>query len=103
MLLHSIQSWISDVIAWVTASMLKLNVNKTELMPVVSKRIEHLHNLPTQITIVNARIPFKQCVANFCFALECHLTINEHFSTIVRTCYFELHRLASIRAYWSCS
>ena len=45
-LLHSIQSCISDVKAWATANMLKLNDNKTELMLVTSKRTKHLHNLP---------------------------------------------------------
>ena len=29
--------------------------------------------------------------------LDCHLTMNAHVSYIARTCYFELHRLASIR------
>ena len=36
-LLHSMQSCISDVKAWETANMLKLNDNKTELMLVTSK------------------------------------------------------------------
>ena len=46
-LLHSMQSCISDVKAWATANMLKLNDSKTELMLVTSKRSKHLHNLPT--------------------------------------------------------
>ena len=50
-LFHSIQSCISDVKAWATANMLKLNDSKTELMLVTSK---HLHNLPTSITMGNA-------------------------------------------------
>ena len=53
-LLHSMQSCISDVIAWATANMLRLNDNKTELMLAASKRTNHLHNLPTSITIGNA-------------------------------------------------
>ena len=58
-LLHSTQSCISDVKAWATANILKLNYNKTELMLVTSKRTKHLHNLPTSITIGNAQIPFS--------------------------------------------
>ena len=54
-------SCICDVKAWATASMLKLNDNKTELILVTSKRTRHLHNLPTSITIGNANIPFKVC------------------------------------------
>ena len=98
-LLHSMQSCISDVKAWATANMLKLNDSKTELMLVTSKKSKHLHNLPTSITIGNAQIPFKQYVKNLCFTLDCHLTMNAHVSNIARTCYFELRRLASIRRF----
>ena len=94
-LLHSMQSCISDVKAWATANMLKLNDSKTELMLVISKISKHLHNLPTSITIGNAQIPFKQSVKNLGFTLACHL----FFSNIARTCYFELRRLASIRRF----
>ena len=98
-LLHFMQSCISDVKAWVTANMLKLNDSKTELMLVTSKKSKHLHNLPTSITIGNAQIPFKQSVKNLGFTLDCHLTMNAHVSNIARTCYFELRRLASIRRF----
>ena len=98
-LLHSMQSCICDVKAWATANMLKLNANKTELMLVTSKRSEHIHNLPTSITIGNAQFPFKQCVKNLGFTLVCHLTMNAHVSNIARTCYFELLRMASIRRF----
>ena len=98
-LLQSIQSCISDVKAWATANMLKLNDSKTKLMLVISNRSMHLHNLPTSITICNAQIPFKQSVKNLCFTLHSHLTRNAHVSNIARTCYFELRRLASIRRF----
>ena len=95
-LLHSMQSCISDVKAWATANMLKLNENKTELMLVTSKRTKHLHNLPTSITMGNAQIPFRQSVKNLGFTLDCYLAMNVHVSNIAPTCYFELRRLASI-------
>ena len=90
-LLHSIQSCISDVKAWATANMPKLNDSMTELMLVTSKRSKHLHSLPTSITIGNAQLPFKKSVKNLGFTLDCHLTMNAHVSNIARTCYFELH------------
>ena len=98
-LLHSIQSCMSDVKAWATAYMLKLNDNKTKLMLVTSKRNNHLHNLPTSITIGNAQIPFKQSMKNLGFSLDCHLTMNAHVSNIALTCYFKLRRLESIRRF----
>ena len=73
-LLHSIQSCISDVKAWATVNMLKINDYKIELMLVTYKRTKHLHNLPTSITIENAQIPFKQSVKNIGITLDCHLT-----------------------------
>ena len=45
----------------------------------------------------NAQITFKQSVKNLGLTLDCHLTMNAHVTNIVRTCYFELYRLASIR------
>ena len=98
-LLYTMQSCISDVKAWATANMLKLNDNITELMLVTSKRTKHLHNLPTSITIGNAQIPFKQSVKKLGSTLDCNLTMNAHVTNIARTCYFELRRLASIRRF----
>ena len=98
-LLHYMQSCISDVKAWATANMLKLNDSKRELMLVTSNRSKHLHNLPTSITIGNAQIPFKQSVKKLGLTLDCHRTMNAHVSNIARTCYFELRRLASIRRF----
>ena len=59
------QSCMSDVKAWATANMLRLNDNKTKLVLVTSTRTRHLHNLPTSITIGCAQIPFKQSVKFF--------------------------------------
>ena len=87
-LLHSMQSCISDVKAWATANMPKLNDNETELMLVTSKRTKHLNNLPSSTTIGNAQIPFRKSVKNLGFTLDCHLTMNAHVSNITRTCYF---------------
>ena len=98
-LLHSMQSCISDVKAWASANMLKLNDNVTELMLVTSNRTKHLHYLPSSITICYAKIPLKQSVKNLDLTLDCHLTMNAHVSNIARTCYLELRRLASIRRF----
>ena len=93
------KSCISDAKAWATASMLKINDNKTDFMLVTSIGTIHLHNLPTSITNGNAQFPLKQSVKNLGFTLDCHLTMNAHVSNISQTCYFELRRLASIRRF----
>ena len=98
-LLQSMQSCISDIKAWATTNMLKLNDNKTELMHVTSKRTNHLHNLPTSITIGNSQNPLLQSVKNLGLTLDRHLTVNVHVSKIARTCYFELRSLTSIHRF----
>ena len=98
-LLHSMLSCMSDVKAWATAYILKLNDNKTELMLITSKRTKHLHILPTSITIGNSQITFKQSVKNLGFTLNFHLTMSAHVSNIARTCYSYLRRMASIRRF----
>ena len=64
-----------------------------------SKRTKHFHNLPTSFTIGNAQILFRQSVKKLGLTLNFHLTMNAHVSNIARTCYFELHPLASIRRF----
>ena len=83
---QTIQSCISDVKAWATVNMLRLNDSKTELVLVTSNRTKHLHSLPTSIAVGNAQIPFKQSVKNLGFTLDCHLTMNAHVSNIALTC-----------------
>ena len=58
-LLHSMQSCISDIKAWATANMLRLDDNQTELMLVTSNGTKHLRNLSSLVTIGNAQISFK--------------------------------------------
>ena len=77
-LLHSMQSCISDVKAWATANMLRLNDNKTELMLVTSKRTKHFHSLSTSITMGNAQFPLKQSLKNLDLTLDGDLTMNAH-------------------------
>ena len=40
-----------------------------------------------------------ESVKNFGLTLDCHLTMNEHYSNIFRTCYYDLRHLASIRRF----
>ena len=70
--------------------------NKIQLMIYMSKCTNHLHYLPTSITIGSAEILFKQSDENLGLTLGRHLTMNEHFSTIAQTCYFKLYLFAYI-------
>ena len=86
-LLHSQLSCICDVKAWATANMLQHTDNKKEFMLCTSKRTKHLNSLRTSIIFSNAQFPFKQSVMNLSFALDCHLIMNAHVTSITLTCY----------------
>ena len=93
------QSCTCNVKACTTAKIPEPNDNKTELMLINTKITMHLHSLTTSITIDNDQSPFMQSVKNLDFTLDCHLIMNAHVFIIARTCYFELHCLASIRRF----
>ena len=94
-LLHSMQSCTSDVKAWATANMLKLNDNKTELMLVTSKRTKHLHSLsnlaPSKVIQYNHTLKItsltscqsKKHLQNSLFVLP----LPQQFCTIICQCH----------------
>ena len=91
---------MSDVKAWATANMLRLNDNKTELMLVTSNRTRHLHNLPTYLN------HYRKCTSSLqtvCEEFGIYIRLSSYYECtchqIARTCYFELRRLASIRRF----
>ena len=96
-------SCISHVKVLATENMLRLNDNKTELMLITAKRTMHLHNLPASITIGNAKVHLKQSVKILGLALDCDFTMNPHVTNIAQTCYIDLHPLASIRRFLTCT
>ena len=97
-LLHSMQSCISDVIAWATTNMLNLITTRQNscLSPLqeLSISIANLHQSQYEML----KFP-SNSMKNLGFTLDCHFTMNAHVSNIARTCYIELRRLASIRRF----
>ena len=100
-LLSAMQLCIGDIKSWMTTNMLKLNDEKTELMLVSSSRMSQLHSLPDSMTINNTTIPFSDSVKNLGVTFDCHLTMKNQVQNIIRSCNFELRRIASIRRFLS--
>ena len=100
-LLSAMQLCIGDIKSWMTTNMLKLNDEKTELMLVSSSRMSQLHSLPDSMTINNTTIPFSDSVKNLGVTFDRHLTMKNQVPNIIRSCNFELRRIASIRRFLS--
>ncbi len=79
---HDIQSCISDVLDWMLRNKLKLNTEKTELMPV---------GAPNRLTLINdvsavvgeSDIPFQPCVH-----IDQSLPLHNHISSLSHACFF---------------
>ena len=97
-IVHSIQSCISYVKAWATANMLKHN-DKKKFMLVTPIRLSISIAYLLESLLVMLKFRSNSPCRILGFTLDCHLTMNEHVSTIARTCYFEQRRLASIRRF----
>ena len=75
------------------------NGNKKEIVLVTSNTTEHLHSPRTSITNGNAQYLILAVCEEFLVTSKYHLSMNSNLSNIVRTCYYELRRLASISTF----
>ena len=83
---------------WMYSNKLKLNAEKTEVLPVAStSRLSSVGR--DSVDIGGKRIPFRSSVRNLGVHLDQTLSMQQHISSVCRAAYLELRRLASIRPY----
>ena len=92
-----IQTCIDDVLLWMNSNKLKLNTDKTEVMPVGSASC--LESVDSECANIGGNsVPFKTSVKY----LGVHLDkTQKHISSICCASFLELRRIASIRPYLS--
>ena len=79
---------------------LKLNAEKTEVLPVAStSRLSSVGR--DSVDIGGKRIPFRSSVRTLGVHLDQTLSMQQHTSSVCRVAYLELRRIASIRPYWT--
>ena len=97
-LLCDIQTCIERLVGWMYSKKLKLNADKTEVLPVAStSRLSSVGK--DSVDIGGKRIPFRCSVRNLGFHLDQTLSMQQHISSVCRAAYLELRRIASIRPY----
>ena len=97
-LLCDIQTCIESLVGWMYSKKLKLNAEKTEVLPVASaSRLSSVGR--DSVDIGGKRIPFKSSVRNLGVHLDQTLSMQQHISSVCRAAYLELRRIASIRPY----
>ena len=94
------QTCIDDVLLWMNSNKLKLNTDKTEVMPVGSA--SRLESVDSECANIGGNsVPFKTSVKYLGVHLDRTLSVQKHISSICCTSFLELRRLASIRPYLS--
>ena len=92
----NIQSCISDTLSWMQSNKLKLNTEKTEMMLVGSSvRISSVGCESADIG--GSCIPFQTTVTYLGVHLDQTLSMKQHISSLCRTTFLALGRIASIR------
>ncbi|KAK7103512.1 hypothetical protein V1264_018394 [Littorina saxatilis] len=97
-LLSSISDTITDVQNWMTEIKLQLNSNKTEaiLIGTTSKLSKATSD---SLQLSDSSVPLSSAVKNLGVTLDNTLSMKQHISSVSRTCYFQLRRIATIRKY----
>ena len=74
-IIHSTQSFISDVKAWMTNNQLQLNNDKTERILIATKTVLNSNSVPQSINLEGSDIKFANTVRNQCVGLDPILSI----------------------------
>ena len=91
---------IHDVLDWMTSNKLKLNTDKTEVMPAgTSSQLKLIDT--NSANIGGTDIKFKDSVKYLGVNIDQTLSLQNHITSICRTSFLELRRIASLRPYLS--
>ena len=95
-----IQTCIDDVLLWMNSNKLKLNTDKTEVMPVGSASC--LESVDSECANFGGNsVPFKTSVKYLGVHLDKTFSMQKHISSICCASFLELRRIASIRPHLS--
>ena len=92
-IIHSTQSCISDVKAWMTNNKLQLNNDKTEVILIATKTVLNSDSVLQSINLEGSDIKFANTVRNLDVCLDPALSFQQQISPVCRICYLELRRL----------
>eukprot|EP00745_Piridium_sociabile_P023788 TRINITY_DN3715_c0_g1_i1.p1 TRINITY_DN3715_c0_g1~~TRINITY_DN3715_c0_g1_i1.p1 ORF type:complete len:1177 (-),score=226.07 TRINITY_DN3715_c0_g1_i1:25-3555(-) len=100
-MLETAQETIESVKGWMTVNKLKMNDEKTEIMPVGTGHKLKMVSDITSLSLNGTRIEFSQTARNLGVHLDSSLTMETHVNKLCRSIYLELRRIAHIRRFLS--
>ena len=100
-ILVTAQETIESVKKWMTANKLKMNDEKTEVIPVgTDHRLKIIAGV-TSLSLNGFQIDFSHTVRNLGVHLDSSLTMETHVNKLCKTIYLELRRISHIRRFLS--
>ena len=95
-----IQTYIDDILLWMNSNNLKLNTDKTEVMPVDCT--SRLKSVDSECANIGGNtVPFKTSVKCLGVHVDRTLSVQQHISSISRASFLDHRRVASVRLYLS--
>ena len=95
-LVDKVEGCCDELKEWMSANKLKLNDQKTEVLVCGSKR--SLEKLDLQsVRIGTAAIAPSASVRNLGLIIDSQLTMSDHVSSVIKTCYFFIRMLGRLR------
>ena len=82
---------------WMSSNRLRLNASKVKILWLGTFRRLARTALPSSIVIDNCSVPLADEVKCLGVTIDSALTFSKHVLSLVRTCYFQLRQLRSIR------
>ena len=100
-LLLDIQSCAESVRDWMACNRLRMNDDKTEIMPVgTNAKIKSVPQTSSQ-TLSDSTIPFSYKVRNLVVYLDSNLSMDQHVNLLCRSVFLELRRIGHLRRHLS--
>ena len=88
---------IDDICRWMSANRLKLNVDKTQFIWLgSSQQLEAVSGV--QLTVGGVPVSAADTVRDLGVTLDAQLTMKPHVDTVVRSCFYQLRQLRSVRS-----
>ena len=93
-----VQNCVKDVMSWMTSNKLKLNPDKTEVLPVGN--FVHVSSVGGDSTDMGGSVvPLQRTVRYLGVTIDQTLSLEQHISNVSRMCYYEIRRISSIRSF----
>lgn len=94
----ALEACVSDIITWTSTNMLKINQEKTEFITFTS-RTSSLDSDNMQVQVGSSCVQAVKSVKNLGVHLDHTLTMEKQVNMVVKSCYFQIRRIAAIRQY----